>query len=156
MRQTRKLRVGENLFTWLLMLLSLFVFYEAYLISGFHALDSPGTFPLMAAGIMIFTAGLVLLENRKQEKPDVPNLRAELSRAGREVLPPVFLIYIIIVIAYAILIEPLHFLPSSFLFLFASMAFLRGSGIIKSLVISAGTLVCIYIIFQTLFRVILP
>lgn len=59
-------------------------------------------------------------------------------------------------IGYMILIETIHFLPSSFAFLLASMIYLKGSTIIKSLIISILTLACIYFVFEYFFRVVLP
>ncbi len=99
---------------------------------------------------------LVLLNNRKLEKPDADDLKDELRRAAKQVLPKVFLVYTGFIIGYMILIQPLHFLPSSFAFLLVSMIYLKGSTVIKSLIIATLTLACIYIVFQYFFRVVLP
>ena len=156
MKENRKLRAGENFFAWLMLALSLFVLIQAYLISGFSSISSPGTFPMGAAAIMVAAMVLVLLNNRKLEKADADGFKDELRRAAKEVLPIVFLVYTGIIFGYMILIQPLHFLPSSFAFLLASMIFLKGSTVIKSLIISILTLACIYIVFQYFFRVVLP
>ena len=97
-----------------------------------------------------------MLDNRKMKKPDVVGLADELRRTAKEVLSRVFLIYTAVIIVYMILIEPLHFLPSSFVFLFVSMIYLKGSTFFKSLIISAVSLGGIYFIFQYFFRVVLP
>lgn len=156
MKEIRKLRAGENLFAWLMMALSLFVLIQAYLISGFSSISSAGTFPMVAAAIMVVAMALILLNNRKLEKPDADGLKDELRQAAKQVLPKVFLVYTGIIIGYMILIQPLHFLPSSFAFLLVSMIYLKGSTVIKSLIISILTLACIYIVFQFFFRVVLP
>lgn len=109
-----------------------------------------------AAFVMVISMAFVLLNNRKLEKPDAKGLADELRLAGKQVLPRVFMIYTGIIIVYMILIQPLHFLPSSFAFLFASMIYLRGSSIIKSLIITTITLAGIYVVFQYFFRVVLP
>jgi hypothetical protein len=111
----------------------------------------------MAAGVvMVISAILVLIGHRKLEKPDVENFADEMKLAVKNVFPKEFIIYAGIIIAYMVLIQPLHFLPSSFAFMVVSMLVLRGSGIVKSLLISAVTLACIYVIFQYFFRVIMP
>ena len=156
MKEIRKLRAGENLFAWLMMALSLFVLIQAYLISGFSSISSAGTFPMVAAAIMVVAMALILLNNRKLVKPDADGLKDELRQAAKQVLPKVFLVYTGIIIGYMILIQPLHFLPSSFAFLLVSMIYLKGSTVIKSLIISILTLACIYIVFQYFFRVVLP
>lgn len=156
MKEIRKLRAGENLFAWLMMTLSLFVLIQAYLISGFSSISSAGTFPMVAAAIMVVAMALILLNNRKLAKPDADGLKDELRQAAKQVLPKVFLVYTGIIIGYMILIRPLHFLPSSFAFLIVSMIYTKGSTVIKSLIISILTLACIYIVFQYFFRVVLP
>ena len=156
MKEIRKLRAGENLFAWLMMALSLFVLIQAYLISGFSSISSAGTFPMVAATIMVVAMAMVLLNNRKLARSDTDGLKDELRRAAKQVLPKVFLVYTGIIIGYMLLIQPLHFLPSSFAFLLVSMIYLKGSTVIKSLIISTLTLACIYIVFQYFFRVVLP
>ena len=156
MKENRRLRAGENFFAWLMMALSLFVLIQAYRISGFSSISSPGTFPMGASAIMVVAMVLVLLNNLKLEKPDADGLKDELQRAAKQVLPKVFLVYTGVIIGYMLLIQPLHFLPSSFAFLLVSMVYLKGSTVIKSLIISILTVTCIYIVFQYFFRVVLP
>ena len=156
MKENRKLRAGENIFAWLMMAFSLFVLIQAYLISGFSSISSAGMFPMIAAAIMVLTMALVLLNNARLAKPDAADLKDELQQAAKEVLPTVFLVYTGIIIGYMLLIQPLHFLPSSFAFLLVSMIFLKGSTVLKSLIISTLMLACIYIVFQYFFRVVLP
>jgi putative tricarboxylic transport membrane protein len=156
MKSPRKLQAGENLFTWLLLLLSLFGLVCAYLISGFKSVSSPGTFPMIATAVMVVSIVMVILDNRKAQKPEADGLKDELRQAAKEIFPPVFLVYTGIVIVYMLIIQPLHFLPSSFAFLLVSMIYLKGSTPLKSLLISAGTLGGIYLIFHYLFRVVLP
>ena len=156
MKKTRKLRPGENVFVYLMMAFSLFILILAYRISGFSSISSPGAFPMAAGAVMVISAGLVLLGNRKLEKPDAQHFRDEMKIAVKAIFPKEFVIYTGIIIGYMIVLQPLHFLPSSFVFMAVSMVVLRGTGWVKSLLISAGTLVCIYIIFQYFFRVIMP
>ncbi|GAK56378.1 hypothetical protein U27_03340 [Candidatus Vecturithrix granuli] len=156
MKERRTLHLGETVFTWLLLAFSFFVLVLAYRISGFSSVSSPGMFPMLAAAAMAISAALLLLNNRQAEKPDAHDLKDELWRAVKDIFRPEILVYSGIIVLYMILIEPLHFLPSSFLFLAGSMIYLKGSTPVKALLISTGTLGGIYLVFRTLFRVILP
>ncbi len=156
MKEDRKLRAGENVFSWLLLLFSLFVLVQAYLISGFSSISSAGTFPMGASAVMVIAMVFILLNNLTLKRIVTGGIKNELRQAVTIVLPNVFLIYSIIVLVYIILIEPLHFLPSSFVFLLVSMIYLKGGNVLKSLIISTITLGFIYVIFQYFFRVVLP
>jgi putative tricarboxylic transport membrane protein len=156
MKDDRKLRAGENAFSWLMLLLSLFVLIQAYLISGFSSLSSAGTFPMGASAIMVVASIFILLNNLKLKKTAAGVWKNELRQAVKTVLPNVFLIYSVIVIVYIILIKPFHFLPSSFVFLFISMIYLKGCNVLKAFLISTITIGFIYLIFQYFFRVVLP
>ena len=152
----KKLKAGENFFAWLLMAFSLFVFFQAFRISGFSSISSPGTFPMGAAAVMILSMGIVLVSNYRRPKPDAESIKEELQLAAASVLPRIFLVYIAVIIIYMVLIEPLRFLPSSFAFLLGSMLYLKGSRPLKALLIASGTMAGIYMIFQYVFRVVLP
>jgi putative tricarboxylic transport membrane protein len=152
----RKLQPGETVFTWILMLFSLFVLVMAWRISGFSSVSSPGAFPMAAAVVMVVSIASLIFGNRKMEQPDTERLVDELREALRDIFRPVFLIYTTIILLYMVLLQPIHFLPASFLFLVGSIIFLKGASPLKSLGISAGLLACIYAIFHFLFRVVLP
>lgn len=152
----RRLRPGENVFCALMLVLSLFILIMAYMISGLSSISSPGTFPMAAGLVMVGSMCLVLFGHRKLQKPEVENFKEELKLAAHTVLPVKFVLYTAIIIGYMLILQPLHFLPSSFIFMVVSMMVLRGSGFVKSLLISAGTLACVYIIFQFFFRVVMP
>ena len=156
MESNRKLREGENVFAWLMLGISGFILIQAYLISGFSSIESPGTFPMGAAAVMVISSALVLLKNRRLTKPEAENLGEELRQAAAKVLPKVFLIYLVVIIGYMILIKPLHFIPSSFAFMLISIIYLKGGKPLKALVISTVMMAFIYIIFQYFFRVVLP
>jgi putative tricarboxylic transport membrane protein len=155
-REKRKLHAAENVFTLLMLVFSVIVLILAYQISGFSSISSPGMFPMLAAGVMVISLIFLLLDNRKAEKPDADGLKEELRQAAKGIFSPVFLVYTGIIIIYMLIMEPLHFLPSSFVFLLGSMIYLKGSTPLKSLFISLGTLAGIYLIFHYLFRVVLP
>lgn len=156
MKKPRRLRTGENPFVWLMLLFSLVTLFLAYRISGLQ-LCAPGTFPLAAAAVMVVTMVLVLLENRKLRKPSgTKGLIDELRRAVNRLLPRQIVLYIVIILAYMLAIKPLHFFPSSFIFLLVSTIYLRGTTWKKAIFITSGALVAVYLIFQFVFQVTLP
>ena len=156
MDEERKLRAGENIFTWLMLGLSGFILIQAYLISGFSSIDSAGTFPMGAAAVMVGASVMILLKNRRLKPADAKGAGDELHQAAAKVLPKVFLVYSGIIIAYMLLIQPLHFFPASFAFLLISIVYLKGGSWFKSLAIATVMLACIFIVFQYFFRVVLP
>lgn len=156
MSETRKLREGENFFGWLLLLFSAGVLFLAYRISGFKSVSSPGAFPMFAAAVMVLSMIGVVRNNRRMEKPETASFRAELAIAAKSNFPRAVLIFIAIIIAYMLILQPLTFLPSSFAFLFFSTWYLRGSSLLKAFLVSLLTLGGIYVIFHTAFKVVLP
>jgi len=156
MKTDPRLRVGESLFTWLLLGFSLFILVLAYRISGFSSISSPGMFPMLAAAVMVLSIGLALAGNRRKRKPDAAGLLQELNQAYHEIFPPLFLIYTAIIVGYMIILQPVHFLPSSFAFLLISMIYLKGAKPLKSLLISGVILGVIYVVFHYFFLVVLP
>jgi putative tricarboxylic transport membrane protein len=156
MSEYLKLRTGEKLFCWLLLAFSIVVLVLAYRIAGFSSVVSAGAFPMGIAAVMVLAMGIVVAGMRKQEKPDAEGLFAELRQAAKEIFPPTVLIYAGLIGAYAFAIERLHFMPATFLFLFVSMVFLKGTTVVRSLLITAGTVAAVYGIFLYVFKVVVP
>ena len=153
--KVKKLRAGELYFDYFVLAFSIFLLIVAYQISGF-SISGPGTFPMASTVVMVFSMLFVIIGNRKAEREVKDGFFSECRQAIREVFTPTFFIYTIIAIAYVVLIQPLHFLPASFLFLIISMIFLKGSSPINAVLISTGTLTFIYVIFLYFFKVLLP
>ena len=57
---------------------------------------------------------------------------------------------------YGFIVETIHFVPATFLFLVATMYLLEPRKLLLKVVVSAGTLAVLYLIFSTLFQVVLP
>lgn len=57
---------------------------------------------------------------------------------------------------YGLVIETLHFIPATFLFLVATMYLLERKQLMLKIAVSAGTVGVLYLIFSTLFQVVLP
>jgi putative tricarboxylic transport membrane protein len=156
MNKKHKRVAGELYFAGFLLAFSIFVLVCAYRISGFSSVSSPGTFPMIAAAVMVITITIVLFQNRRSEAPDVGSNWEELKQAAKTIFFPTFLIYTAIIILYMILLQPLHFMPASFLFLLVSIIYLKGAPPLTALFITGVTLAGIYLIFHYLFLVVLP
>ena len=57
---------------------------------------------------------------------------------------------------YGLVIETIHFVPATFLFLVATMYLLERKQVLLKIAVSAGTVGVLYLIFSTLFQVVLP
>jgi len=146
-------RPGERLFLWCLLAFSLFVLITALMIPHLENLSSSGVFPIFIGCILIMATIRILWVNRKLYA--VSALREELGKAPSFALPMNVVGYAFILVLYILTTEPLHFLPSSFGFLVVSFLFLKGASPVRSLFIAAGTLAGIFVLFHTVFRVIL-
>lgn len=140
---------GELPFTIALVAASLFLVWKAYGIAGFSALSSPGAFPMAVAAVMLISA-LVILAGMLR------NTVRDGARFWSDLMPPCVVVLIAMLAAYALLLRPLGFLPTSLLFLTAAIWFLRGGGLGYSLAVSLGSLVLVYIVFRLVFSVLMP
>jgi len=146
-------RPGERIFLWLLLAFGIFVLSAALMIPNLENLSSSGVFPIFIGSILILTIVRVLWQNRKRYA--AVTLRDECRQVPAFALPMNVIGYAVILLLYILTTAPLHFLPSSFGFLVISFLFLNGASPVGSLIAAAGTLAGIYVLFHTVFRVIL-
>ncbi|MBS3917696.1 MAG: tripartite tricarboxylate transporter TctB family protein [Deltaproteobacteria bacterium] len=146
-------RPGERILLWFLLAFSIFVLIQALRIPHLENLSSSGAFPIFIALILIGSSLRILWKNRSRY--NALNLGEEVRLARPFALPGVVVGYAAILLLYIVLTSPLHFLPSSYLFLVGSFLFLKGATLKKSFPIAALTLAVIYVLFQTIFKVIL-
>jgi putative tricarboxylic transport membrane protein len=146
-------RPGERIFLWLLLAFGIFVLITALMIPNLENLSSSGVFPIFIGSILIMTTVRLLWHNRGPYA--AMTWREEWRQIPAFALPVTVIGYAGILLLYILTTAPLHFLPSSFAFLVISFIFLKGTSPLRSVVIGAGTLAGIYVLFQTIFRVIL-
>jgi hypothetical protein len=60
------------------------------------------------------------------------------------------------ILIYGFVVETLHFIPATFLFLVITMYWLERKHLLLKIGVSAGTVGGLYLIFSTLFQVVLP
>ncbi|MGF1626117.1 MAG: tripartite tricarboxylate transporter TctB family protein [Alphaproteobacteria bacterium] len=144
-------RPGELTFTVILVLCSLWLFWEAYLISGFSGLATPGVFPMLATGVLIVSTATILVSALRSPSPGGGALRFL-----REVTPLRHAIVLGLVAGYVALMPLLGFVVSSGLFLFISLQVLWRRNPLVTAILTAGSLAAIYVIFRIVFQVVLP
>lgn len=149
MHDKRKRSAGELGLNAGLFVISLILLWQAYAISGFESLSSPGALPMAVAFTMVVSSGMILLDNFRNAVRDE-------TQFFRDILPPVVIVMMLFIAGYAVLLVPLGFLPTSFLFLFTSILYLRKRGVAFALTVSAGSLICVYVIFRVVFTVLMP
>lgn len=152
-----KLKVGEKLFNYILMILGIFAVYGASKISGIiPKTDSPGALPLFIAFSLCAFSLWIYGENRTFS-PIHFNTYKERQKAFKElVFPNDILIMVVLLIIYSIGLDVIGFNISTFAFLWISMIYLTAGNWLKNLGYTAISLGFILIIFKFLFKVILP
>lgn len=157
MKQLRRLLPGEAVFGWLMLGFSLFLVYHSYKIAGFSSLSSAGGTPLAASGLMTLCSLIVIVRNLRSPALDVAGWVEAAKRFNFEILPiQPLIVYALIILGYAVAIEPLGFNLASFLFLFVSFWYLHRKGLWLATWLSFVTVVAIFITFQLIFQVTLP
>lgn len=147
---------GELTFSLLLIVFSLFLLWQAYAISGFESLTSAGAFPMVAVGVMLITAALSLRDTTKS-KPLPGNEGESLPQQFvRQIAPGMLVMFVIAIAAYMVALETAGFILSSYLFLLVSMWILGSRKLFLNVWVSALVLAAVYLIFQTIFSVVLP
>lgn len=142
---------GELVFNVLLVLISLFLLYYSYQISGFQSVSSPGVFPMMASFTMLVTAMFSLFSSLRLPAPSHP-----VEMFLRKILPRPVAIMLFCVILFAVILEGAGFLLAAFLFLFVSLNLFYQKGWLVSAGIAGVALLVVYFIFRVVFLVVLP
>ncbi|WP_219703789.1 tripartite tricarboxylate transporter TctB family protein [Marinomonas lutimaris] len=140
---------GERIFCFLLVLGSVYLFWQAYKISGFSSLSSPGAFPLAASAAMVLASCITFLNTLKAPA-------AEDVRFVYHCFPPVVAFIMALILIYSVVLESLGFVLTSFVFLFISIQFLYRRSPLTTLAITLLSLIVVYIIFRLVFQVVLP
>ena len=74
----------------------------------------------------------------------------------RRLAPLQLVLFAVLILAYMLLLEPVGFLLSSYLFLACAMQLLGSKRTGLNLLVSAVVLAAIFVVFQTAFSVVLP
>ena len=146
---------GELSFMVLIVAFSTFMLWASYNISKFESISSAGAFPMVCAAAMLVT-GLMSLLQTARAKFSLEGDETLMQQFVRKLAPPQLVLFAVLISLYMFLLERLGFLLSSYLFLVSAMQLLGSRRVVLNLLISAGMLIAIYIVFQTAFSVVLP
>ncbi len=142
---------GELVFNALMVVASLILLYQAYQITDHHTLSSPAAFPLSATAIMVFFSALNLYQSWKNAAP----LHA-ITTFFTQILPVNVLVMMALIALFAFCLESVGFIPTSLVFLTASLYLFYQKSWWRVLLIASAALLVIYCIFRLVFLVILP
>lgn len=156
MKKPVQLAPGARAFLVLLVLFSAFMLWQAFGISGFSSITSPGAFPMLAALVMLLCLVVVLWSGRQSRVAEPAAGEGSFQHFVRAITPPVVLSFGLTIAIYMLLLDRLGFVVSSYLFLLASMRLLGSARWGLNLLVAALSLAAIYLIFQTVFSVVLP
>lgn len=148
-------RPGERLFSVVLVVFSLAALWQAYTISGFSGLSTPGIFPMLAAATMVLSALVILRRAFAQPSSGEPAAKT-VSRFFREIVPPRHVTVVLLIAAYLAVMPWLGFLAASAVFLFVTTKLLWRRSLVTTLILTAGTTAAIYVVFRVVFQVVLP
>lgn len=151
MSEKRTRRPGELIFAILIGVFSVIALWQAFQISQFTGLSTPGIFPMLAAATMLVSALFIFKETRAR-----PNFDSGTERFLKTVMPVRLVCIVALVVAYVWAMPWLGFMLSSAIFLFAAIAFLWRKNVFISAALAGFTLAVIYVIFRILFQVVLP
>ena len=147
---------GELVFTLLLVLFSLFMLMSAYSISGFESITSAGSFPMVATGVMVICGLIIAAGTVRAPRAERAPGETLAQQFARLLTPGVLVAFTVAIALYMLALEPVGFLVSSYLFLVISMRLLGSRRRLLNLIVSAVALGLIYVIFRTVFSVVLP
>ncbi|MCZ4354739.1 tripartite tricarboxylate transporter TctB family protein [Roseovarius aestuarii] len=140
---------GELVFTAFLCIASVYLLWEAYGIAGFEALSSPGAVPMATTAAMAISSVILL----------VRAIRLPRARAGviaESVVPGVFVVFVLLLLAFSVLLKPLGFVPTAALFLVVAIKILGRRSWGFTIVVSLASLLVIWLVFRVGFTVLMP
>lgn len=154
MDPTQSIKPSEIPLGIVLVLFSLVALHQAYSIAGLRSVSSPGAMPLFAAAIMFLASLVILIRSLVHEASG----QTERTRPMvlKSVLPLRLVALIGLIALYIFFMPRLGFMVSSAAFLWVSFAFLWRRGLIRATAVTGLSLTIIYLVFRTLFKVVLP
>ncbi len=144
---------GEFKMMAVMFVISLALFVDSLRSDGIFQGHSagPGSIPQLVSGaLVLMIIGLAIQFFRKHyQEGTFGDLLHHLF--DKEVI-----ILLVMLVLYALVVETIHFVPATFLFMVGTMYLLEPDKVVLKLIVSAGTLGLLYLIFSTLFQVVLP
>ncbi|MDA8226322.1 MAG: tripartite tricarboxylate transporter TctB family protein [Desulfitobacterium hafniense] len=144
---------GELKMCALLLVISGALFVDSLKVDGIFqgVSNGPGSIPQLVSGLlvlMVISVAVSLLVKGYKE--------GSFKELAHYLFNKEVLILLAAIILYGWLVEILHFIPTTILFLILTMYVFDRKQFVKKLIISVGTVAVLVLIFKTLFQVILP
>lgn len=147
---------GELGFASAMLLFGLTALWLSYRISGFSSWSSAGSVPLGTSFFLSVSALMIVLGTlRKPALPSTPG-KPVTRQFYEQIFPLRHLLFTAVIVGYMLLLEPLGFIASSFLYLTGASLVLGERRYVHMIVANALSLVAVYLVFQTAFSVVLP
>lgn len=141
-------RPGELIFALLLTAGCIVLLWQAWNIAGPSRLSAARSVPVAATAIMV-AAMLVVLVQTLRRPSGTAHFRID-------ILPGHVVLIAGLLVAYAVVLRPLGFLPTSFLFLTLSIRLLGKGSWARAGLIAALSVLGVWIIFRLIFTVLMP
>ena len=140
------------------MLALLFVMFAALFIDSLQVegifqgrSSGPGGIPQIVCFLMLILVGVQTASLYKQGYKE-----GTFSELIHYLFDKDVVILLVMVVFYGALVETLHFIPTTILFLATTMYLLERTNLIKKILISVSTVAVLVLIFSTIFQVVLP
>jgi putative tricarboxylic transport membrane protein len=144
---------GEYKMLALLLIICGALFYDSLRSPGlFQGVSSgPGSIPQLVAGALVLMVIALAIQCFRRGYKEGTWAETVHYLFDKEVV-----ILLSTLVVYGLVIETIHFVPATFLFLVATMYLLERKQLWLKVAVSAGTVGVLYLIFSTLFQVVLP
>jgi hypothetical protein len=152
MEENAERKPGERFLLWFLLALSLFVMVAAWRMPH-DTYSASGSFPLFIGAVMFLSILRIVWRDRKIFASW--KWTEEIQRIKPFAFPREVVAYAVVLILYILLLYPLHFWVSSYLFLVGSFLLLKGAKPVRGLIIGAIMLAVIWLLFEYIFRIVL-
>jgi len=158
-----KLLPGKLILAKIFICFSLVALYCSCSISSFESLSSPGAFPLFISFILLIFAIGIYRESKMKEKRYNNRERKEIIKVTKLLFPNPIIILTFASIVFIFLMPILGFIVSSFLFAwFLFVCFDKNDSVnfiihkLKLGILSITITMVIYLLFNNVFKVLLP
>ncbi len=144
---------GEYKMLALLLIICGALFYDSLRSEGLAqgVSSGPGSIPQLVAGTLVLMVIALVIQCIRRGYQEGTWAEAVHYLFDREVV-----VLLSTVAVYGLVVETIHFVPATFLFLVATMSLLERKQLVLKIAVSAGTVGVLYLIFSTLCQVVLP
>lgn len=147
---------GELGFALAMLLFGLTALWLSYRISGLSSWSSAGSVPLGTSFFLSASAAMIVLRTLRKPPLQVSADKPMMRQFYEKVFPMRHILFTAVIVFYMVLLEPLGFISSSFLYLMASSLVLGERRYVRMTIVNVLSLAAVYLVFQTAFSVVLP